>query len=67
VRSGPGNQFDSLGKVSAGTTGQVIGQSADGKWYAVTVPTDVSANGVGWVNANYVIISPPGATIPIIQ
>ena len=54
VRSGPGNQYDSYGVVPLGTTFPALGLSEDGKWVAVTIPTNVAPDGVGWVNTAYV-------------
>jgi uncharacterized protein YgiM (DUF1202 family) len=55
VRNGPSNQCESYGKVSEGTSAEAIGISADGGWYAVIVPLEVAPDGVGWMNANYLI------------
>ena len=67
VRSGPGNQYPSYGAAPIGSTAPVIGISEDGGWYAVIVPTTIAADGVGWVNANYVVLSnPAGVQIPVI-
>ena len=54
VRSGPGTAYDSYGVVPIGTTGRVIGVSQDGSWWVVAIPPEVSADGMGWVNAAYV-------------
>lgn len=49
VRTGPGNQFPSLGKVPAGTVFQVLG-SANG-WLNVSLPG--SPNNQGWISGSY--------------
>ena len=68
VRSGPGNEYDSYGKATSGMTAPVVGISADGKWYAVSIPTDIAPDGIGWVNASYVsITNESGQEIPVIQ
>jgi uncharacterized protein YraI len=68
VRSGPGTQFPSYGVAPIGSTAPVIGISEDGIWYVVVVSTEFAPNGVGWVNANYVVLSnPSGAEIPVIS
>lgn len=54
IRSGPNNQCESYGVPSIGTTAPAYGVSADGAWYVIGIPTDFSADGIGWVNANYV-------------
>ena len=67
VRSGPGTQYPSYGVAPVGSSAPVIGISADGIWYAASISTDVAPDGVGWVNANYVVLSnPTGAEIPVI-
>ena len=67
VRSGPGNQYPSYGVAPIDTTLQVVGISADGGWYAVLIPPDTTAEGIGWVNANYVTLSnPSNVEIPVI-
>jgi len=54
VRSGPNNSFPSYGKVHRGTTLEVVGVSQDGRWLAVSIPTSVSPDGIGWISAAYV-------------
>ena len=54
VRNGPSNQCTSYGVPPIGTTAPAIGVSADGGWYAIRIPTEFAADGVGWVNATYV-------------
>lgn len=51
VRTGPSNEFPSLGKVPAGTVFQVLG-SASG-WLNVALPGH--PNNQGWISENYVI------------
>jgi uncharacterized protein YraI len=57
VRNGPSNQCESYGKASNGVTAEAIGVSADGGWYAVIVPEEYAPDGVGWLNANYLVTS----------
>ena len=59
VRSGPGVQFAILGTVPEGTTGEILGLSPDGAWYAVKVETSLSGNGQAWVMGKYVTLSNP--------
>ena len=67
VRSGPGNQYPSYGVVSIGSAAEVVGISEDGIWYAVSIPTDIAPDGVGWVNVNYVTLSNPSdVNIPVL-
>ena len=49
VREGPGNEYDSLGKLEAGTIIQVTGYSEDGRWASLVLP----GGGIGWVNTGY--------------
>jgi uncharacterized protein YraI len=70
VRSGPGNQYPSLGKVSIGTILAVAGVSPDREYYVVNVPLEIDRSGRGWVPARYVraenvsnmpVVQPPPA------
>jgi uncharacterized protein YraI len=54
VRAGPGNEYPSYGKVTTGVTFAVSGVSPDGHWWQVIIPTDVTPDGKGWINANHV-------------
>jgi len=68
VRSGPGMQFAILGTVPEGTTGEILGLSPDGAWYAVKVSTSLSGNGQAWVMGKYVTLSnPTGQPLPTIN
>ena len=55
VRTGPGLQFPVLFVAQPGGTGEAIGITSDGAWYAVKLPTNLSSTGAGWVSAQYVI------------
>ena len=55
VRSGPGLDYPIYFVAAPGATGQAIGISADGAWYAVALPTSIAGSGMGWVSASYVI------------
>ncbi|MCK4727057.1 MAG: SH3 domain-containing protein [Anaerolineales bacterium] len=57
VRMGPSNQCTSYGVAPIGASAVAIGISADGIWYQVQIPTEIAPDGLGWVNANYVITS----------
>jgi uncharacterized protein YraI len=54
IRSGPNNQCESYGVPPIGSTALAYGISADFGWYAISIPTEFSQDGLGWVNANYV-------------
>ncbi len=66
VRTGPGNQYPSLGKVPKGITAEVIGVSPDGGWWVVVVPTSIAPEGQGWMSAAYCIGSNTGG-VPVVQ
>ena len=67
VRSGPGLQFPVLGVAEEGATGEILGLSPDGEWYAVKVETSVFGNGQVWVMKKYVTLSnPTGQSLPTI-
>jgi heat shock protein HslJ len=54
VRSGPGVQYPSYGVAPAGIRAEVVGVSADGKWWVVKVPADYAADEQGWISAEFV-------------
>jgi hypothetical protein len=65
VRAGPDTSFDQIGVLIAGQVASVIGRSAGGNWLQIVylgVPGDV-----GWVYAPFVVLQPPGVTLPIIE
>lgn len=67
-RSGPSTVCESYGVSSVGATAEVLGISADGLWYEVVLPLDLSPIGRGWVNATYLVLSnPAGVPIPVTQ
>ncbi len=63
VRSGPGTNFPVLATVRYGTEGEIIGRSADGRWWVVRMPS--APGGSGWVSADFVAVS-NAADVPII-
>jgi len=63
IRSGPGTNFPVLATVRYGTEGEIIGRSADGRWWVVRVPA--APGGSGWVSADFVAVSNAG-DVPII-
>ena len=60
VRSGPGINYASLGRVSGGDTLAILGRSADGAWYQVQSPF-----GSGWVSARYLTLRNEFGTAPV--
>lgn len=63
IRSGPGTNFPILGVAPFNATGEIIGRSADGRWWVVAVPSAPGGN--GWVSADFVAASNV-ADVPII-
>ena len=55
IRSGPGTNYPVYGAFLGGKTAQGVGKSADGQWWAVSVP--IAATGQGWVSASWAIVS----------
>ena len=67
VRSGPSMLFPVLGVAQQGDTGQVLGISPDGFWYAVSVPVTAVGTGTAWVAASYVdLTNPTGQPLSVI-
>lgn len=66
VRSGPGNQYPSLGKVGIGTIIAVIGVSPDKEYYVLNVPTQLNPSGQGWIQARFVRAENVG-NVPVVQ
>ena len=59
VRSGPGTGYASYGEMPAGRRGKITGRSSDGNWYEIALPSGISPDGVGWVNAASVVVYNP--------
>jgi uncharacterized protein YraI len=66
VRTGPGNPFSSLGRVSRGTVLAVVGVSQDREFFVVNVPTSINRSGQGWVQARFVSAQNVG-NVPVVQ
>jgi heat shock protein HslJ len=64
VRSGPGTNFPILGVARYGDEGEIVGVSADGGWWAVSVPS--APNGIGWVSADLVVAT-NAENVPVIE
>ncbi len=63
VRSGPGTNFPVLGTARFGLEGEIIGRSANSRWWVVAVPS--APGGSGWVSADFVAVT-DAADVPII-
>jgi len=66
VRTGPGNEYPSLGQVPRGTILAVVGVSPDREHYVVNIPTEIDRSGRGWVPARYVRTENV-SNVPVIQ
>jgi len=65
VRSGPGTNYPVLVVAPPGVTGEVTGKSSDGAWWQVKIPTQYSADGFGWVSADWVYTQNTGS-VPVV-
>jgi heat shock protein HslJ/uncharacterized protein YraI len=50
LRSGPTLEFPVFGVAANGSRAELIGQSQDGEWWAIRVPTSLTSDGTAWVN-----------------
>jgi uncharacterized protein YraI len=55
VRSGPSTAYPVYGVAPAGTTGEIIGKSADGGWWQFKADPAKIPAGNAWVSASYVM------------
>ncbi len=63
VRTGPGTAYEVIGMVPQGTSGKIIGKSADGQWWATLAPN--APNAIGWVSAAF-IAATDVADVPVL-
>ncbi len=63
VRTGPGTVFPTIGVARLGDEGEIIGRSADSRWWVVSVPS--ASGGMGWVSADFVLATNAEA-VPVI-
>jgi heat shock protein HslJ len=64
VRSGPGINFPVIGLAQNGDEGEIVGRSADNRWWATPVPS--APGGIGWVSADLVIAT-NAENVPVIE
>ncbi|HSQ71416.1 MAG TPA: META domain-containing protein, partial [Rubrivivax sp.] len=64
VRSGPGTVFPVSGVARLGDEGEIVGRSADGRWWAVAIPT--APGGIGWASADFVLAT-NAENVPVMQ
>lgn len=74
VRSGPDTNYPVLVVAPPGATGEVSGKNSDSSWWQVKLSTQYSADGFGWVSADWVytqntenvpIVAAPPAPPPV--
>lgn len=65
VRSGPGTEYELIGVLIAGQQAPALGRSFGGDWIQILYP-GVPGN-VAWVYSPFVVLDPPGATLPILE
>lgn len=64
LRSGPGINFPVIGFARFGDEGEIVGRSADDRWWAAAV---VSApGGVAWASADFIVATNAG-NVPVIE
>jgi heat shock protein HslJ len=63
IRSGPGTVFPVIGAARAGDEGEIVGRSADGRWWVVSAPR--LPGGMGWVSADFVLAT-NAENVPVI-
>jgi uncharacterized protein YraI len=66
VRSGPGTNFPVLVVAPPAVSGEVSGKNADATWWQVKISTQYSADGLGWVSADYVTTQNTEA-VPVVE
>jgi uncharacterized protein YraI len=66
VRTGPGNEYRSLGKVGIGSILAVVGVSPDREYFVVNIPKEIDPSGRGWVPARYVRTENV-SNVPVVQ
>jgi uncharacterized protein YraI len=64
IRGGPGTEYDILGTLQLGQQVEVVGRSADGMWWVITVPGTTGVQ--GWVAAEFARVEKT-ADVPIIE
>jgi hypothetical protein len=60
----PASTSRSSGFARDGDEGEIVGRSADGRWWAAAVPS--APGGVGWASADFVIAT-NAENVPVIE
>jgi len=66
LRSGPTLQFPVYGVAPTGSRAEVLGQSEDGEWWAIRLPTSLTSDGTGWVPKVYTYSS-NASNVPVVK
>ena len=66
LRSGPGLEYPVLGTASPDTIGEITGISANGEWWQLSVPLEVSLDGLAWVTAPFIFTANAGE-VPVVE
>ncbi|MCB0070221.1 MAG: META domain-containing protein [Caldilineaceae bacterium] len=64
IRSGPGTHYPIIGFALFGDEGEIVGRSADSRWWAASIPA--APNGIGWVSADFVAAA-NAENVPVIE
>jgi uncharacterized protein YraI len=67
IRSGPGTQYERIGRLRQGETAAVTGQDPAGTWWQIRVTEEETEDGLGWVTAKFVTLEGDADTVPIIE
>ena len=65
VRSGPATAYARLGQLEEGSQVEIAGRNEEGTWWQIVYPA--GEDGLGWVTAEYVVVSGPTANVPIVE
>jgi uncharacterized protein YgiM (DUF1202 family) len=65
VRSGPGLEFDLLGRLDAGAEAEVVGKNETGEWWQIDYAE--GEDGLGWVADTVVDFSGDAASVPTVE
>lgn len=63
IRSGPGTNYDRVGKLDKNTTANVTGKNPDASWWQISFKD--APNGLGWVSAELVKFNGDAAEIKV--
>jgi dipeptidyl aminopeptidase/acylaminoacyl peptidase len=62
--AGPGTTYLSIGKLDKGKSAEIVGRSADGKWWQIAYPT---ADKRGWVAVEFTTVTGATNALPVVQ